>query len=161
MMECSKSQQQKWSILHYYSVKQLDSLCPFHMWSFIALLGNLIDLPPCLFWWFWQICHFWVPECWKTSIQEGPVQRQELLCTWILSNIMLNRLVSLGYLPTFVSEQATMLNLWNRRTRAILISSWASLIPTQLRGPAPNGRYTNGCRLALASGVNLRINHIV
>lgn len=60
---------------------------------------------------------------------------------------------------TLVSEQATMLKLWNRRTKDILISSWASLIPTQLRGPAPNGRYTNGCRLALASGVNLGIIH--
>lgn len=47
------------------------------------------------------------------------------------------------------------LNLWKRRTRAIFISSWASLIPTQFRGPAPKGMYTNGWRLALASGVNL------
>lgn len=62
--------------------------------------------------------------------------------------------------PTFVSAQAVMLNLRNRRTRAILISSWASLIPTQLRGPAPNGRYTKGCLLALASGVNLKIKHV-
>lgn len=60
--------------------------------------------------------------------------------------------------PTLVSEQAFMLKLWNRCIKAILISSWASLIPTQLRGPAPNGRYTNGCRAALASGVNLENN---
>lgn len=60
--------------------------------------------------------------------------------------------------PTLVSEQAFMLKLWNRCIKAILISSWASLIPTQLRGPAPNGRYTNGCRVALASGVNLENN---
>lgn len=60
-------------------------------------------------------------------------------------------------MPTSVSEQATMVKLWSRRARAIFISSWASLIPTQLRGPAPNGKYTNGCRLALASGVNLDV----
>lgn len=48
-----------------------------------------------------------------------------------------------------------MLNFLKMCTRAILISSWASLMPTQLRGPAPNGKYTNGCLLALASGVNL------
>lgn len=56
---------------------------------------------------------------------------------------------------TLVSGQAKRLNLWKSRTRAIFISSWASLIPTQLRGPAPKGMYTNGWRLALASGVNL------
>lgn len=57
--------------------------------------------------------------------------------------------------PTSVSAQVIRLKVRNRRAKAIFISSWATLIPTQFRGPAPNGRYTKGCRAALASGVNL------
>lgn len=60
------------------------------------------------------------------------------------------------YKHTSVSWHATTLNALKMLASAILISSWASLMPTQLRGPAPNGRYAKGCRLALASGVNLR-----
>ena len=39
--------------------------------------------------------------------------------------------------------------------RAMRISSWASLIPIQFRGPIPKGRKAKGCRAALASGVCL------
>ena len=42
--------------------------------------------------------------------------------------------------------------------RAILISSRANLVPMQLRGPKPNGRWTVAGRLALSSAANLECN---
>ena len=57
---------------------------------------------------------------------------------------------------TSVSGVLTKLYFFNSSMIAILTSSRANLIATQLRGPKPNGMWASGGRLALSSGVNLQ-----
>ena len=72
-----------------------------------------------------------------------------------------------SYNFTSVSEDLTNEKLLIRFRRVILHSNRASLIPTQLRGPAPNGRWQYWGRLAFCSAENLLkkkkllYNHIV
>ena len=58
-------------------------------------------------------------------------------------------------LSTFVSSEVVILYLLSTSIRAILASRMASLIPMQLRGPRPNGKWEQGWRLATADGKNL------
>ena len=56
---------------------------------------------------------------------------------------------------TSVSGALTKVYLLSSSMRAILASSRANLIPMQLRGPKPNGKWQSWGRLALSSAVNL------
>lgn len=121
-------------------------------WNFDFMFKTLLSLHPCLLSIFTNT-PFFGPRVLDDFNSRGTYTEERI---WHVGGKMsfthpLNQSVQL----TLVSGQATRLNLRKRRTRAIFISSWASLIPTQLRGPAPKGMYTNGWRLALASGVNL------
>jgi hypothetical protein len=59
---------------------------------------------------------------------------------------------------TGVSLTAKKRNLLTIEQRAIFNSSMANLMPTQLRGPNPNGRKAYGFSLCLFSGAQLQTN---
>lgn len=127
-------------------------------WNIKLIIKNLLSLHPCLLSIFTKT-PFLGPRVLDDFNSRGTYTEQRIACRGKKCHYSLTVLNTFqttdSVQVTLVSEQATRLNLRKRRTRAILISSWASLIPTQLRGPAPKGMYTNGWRAALASGVNL------
>ena len=69
------------------------------------------------------------------------------------------KLLGLGikiYLHTSVLGALTKEYFFMICMSAVLASNRANLIPMQLRGPAPKGKWTIAGRLALSSGVNLQ-----